>query len=289
VPYIPGSTLGGRRVDLGALALGAVDGAGIAWHLQELEGWDSPEVRAEYAPREADHGAWASPVYLSQRPITLAGKIAAPNLAALDGAIEQLIAASALTDTVMTVYESTPKQTVVRRSGKPLIRLVTDRVAEYSLLMTAGDPRRYSTVLQSQSTGLPSVTGGLTLPITLPLSISTTVTGGAFILSNEGSIATRPIFTIEGPAASPIIACSGPDSTVMQLAYSDTLGAGDSLVIDCDAHTVVLNGTVSRRRYLSAPLGWPEILPDSTLAVQWSAVAYDPDALLTGTCRAAWM
>jgi hypothetical protein len=40
--------------------------------LQTLEGWDSPEIRAEFQDREADHGAWASPVYLGSRPITLA-------------------------------------------------------------------------------------------------------------------------------------------------------------------------------------------------------------------------
>lgn len=289
MPYVAGNTLGGRRADLGTLALGAVDDAGVAWHLQELEGWDSPEVRAESSLREADHGAWLAPVYLGQRPVTLTGKIEALDLASLDGAVEQLISAASLTDTTLTVYETTPKQAVVRRSGKPLVRPITDRIAEYSLLMTAGDPRRYSTVLQSQSTGLPSTTGGLTLPITLPISITTVVTGGAFTLANEGSIATRPVFTIVGPAESPVIACTRLDGTVIQLAYSDTLGSGDELVIDCDAHTAVLNGAVSRRRYLSTLPTWPEILPDSSLAVQWSALAYDAAALLTGTCRSAWM
>lgn len=288
MPYIPGTNLGGRRADLGIVPLGAVDGAGVAWHLQELEGWDSPEIRAGFSERDADHGSWASPVYLSHRPITLAGKIEASDLGALDGAIDQLTAAVALTDTVLVVYETVPKQATVRRSGKVLVRPITDRIAEYSLLLTAADPRRYATTLQSQSTGLPSVSGGLTLPATLPWTISTTVTGGAFTLTNDGSIATRPVFTVVGPADSPVIACTQPDGTVIQLAYSSTLGSGDTLIIDCDAHTVSLGG-VSRRRYLSALPYWPEILPASTLSVQWSAASYDPSALLTGTCRSAWM
>lgn len=287
MPYIPGSTLGGRRVDLGAVSLGAVDGAGVAWHLQELEGWDGSDMRSEYQARESDHGAWDQPVYLSHRPITLAGRIEAPDLASLDAAIEQLIAATALTDTLLTVYESIPKQAVVRRSGKPLIRPETDRIAAYSLLVTARDPRRYSTTLQSESTGLPSTTGGLTVPVTLPISLSTVITGGAFTLINDGSMATRPLFTITGPAASPVLVCTRPDGATTQLAYSDTLGVGDVLIIDTDAHSVTLNGTVSRRRYLSGD--WPEILPTSSLAVQWDAVVYDADALLTGTCRSAWL
>jgi hypothetical protein len=289
VPYVPSTTLGGRRVDLGALTLGAVDDASVAWHLQDLEGWDSPEVRADYQEREADHGSWGSQVYLSARVLSLAGKIEAPNLAALDGAMEQLRSAASLTDTTLVVYESTAKQVTVRRSGKVLIKVITDRVAEYSVLVTAGDPRRYATTLQSQSTGLPSVTGGVTLPITLPITISTTSTGGGFTLSNAGTISTRPMFTLVGPAALPVITATRPDGAIYQLAYSQTLGAGDTLVIDTAAHSVVLNGTVSRRPFISAQPSWPEILPGSSLSVRWTASAYDPAALLTGTCRSAWM
>lgn len=159
--------------------------------------------------------------------------------------------------------------------------------ATYSALVTAPDPRRYSTVLQSQTTGLPSVTGGLTLPVVLPITFSTTSTGGAFTLINEGSIATRPTFTVTGPAATFVISCTRPGGSITQLTYSDSIGVGDTLIIDTDAHTVMLNSTVSRRRYLSGT--WPEILPGSSLSVQWSALAYDAAAMLTGTCRSAWM
>lgn len=287
MPYIPGTDLGGRRVDLGAVPLGGVDSAGIAWHLQELEGWDAPEMRSQYSEREADHGAWASPVYLSQRPITLAGKIEAPDLATLDAAVDQLLAAASLTDTTLIVYESTPKQATVRRSGKPLVRPITDTIAAYSLLVTAADPRRYSTTLQTQSTGLASITGGMSLPITLPLSITAGTASGQITLSNVGTFPTRPIFTIDGPVSDPIITVQYPDTTVRQLTYSDDIALGDELVINTDAHTAVLNGTVSRRRYLSGQ--WPEIPAGATVTVQWTASSYDAAALLTGTCRSAWI
>ena len=48
MPYLPGTSLGGRRVDLGSVSLGMVDAGGVAWHLQELEGWDGSDLRAEY-------------------------------------------------------------------------------------------------------------------------------------------------------------------------------------------------------------------------------------------------
>jgi hypothetical protein len=264
-----------------------VDAAGVAWHLTEMQGWDSPDQRAEYTPREADHGAWAAPVYLSQRPITLAGKIETSGLAALDSAMDQLIAACALTDTTLTVYETTPKQATVRRSGSPLLRPITDRIAEYSLLVTAADPRRYSTTLLSQSTALPSVTGGLTLPVTLPVTISATTVAGSITLTNSGSMATRPTLTIAGPVTTPTIVAALPGGSVTQIAYGATLQAGDVLVIDSAARTVVLNGTASRRLYFSGT--WPEIPAGSSVTYSWSSPVYDPSALLTGTCRSAWL
>lgn len=287
--YIPGQQLAGRTATLGGITLGAVDAGGIAWTLDRdgLQGWDGTDVRTEYSERTSDHGSWAGPTYLTHRVITLTGKIVAPDLAALDVAVEQLLAAASLTDTLLTVAESIPKQALVRRSGRPLVRLETDRIASWSLLLTAADPRRYSTTLQSQSTALPSVTGGLTLPITLPITISTTTVAGSFILTNAGSIATRPVLTITGPVTTPAIVASLPDGSVRQLTYSDTLASGDVLVIDCGARTAVLNGSVSRRRYLSGQ--WPEIPPGSQATFQWSAASYSPSALLAGTCRAAWM
>lgn len=279
--------LGNRPVTLGSLALLSTDDSGVDWVVTDVKGWDSAGVRAEMAPRQADHGAWASPVYLDSRPITITGSLDAPDTASRDAAVEQLKAAVSLTDTLLTVGETTPKQAVVRRSGPPLVELQGPYGATYSVLVTAPDPRRYSTVLQSQTTGLPSVTGGLVLPITLPITFSTTSTGGAFTLTNEGSIATRPTFTVTGPAANFVISCTSPDGEITQLTYSDSIGVGDTLVIDTDAHTVMLNGTVSRRRYLSGT--WPEIQPESSLSVQWSALAYDAAAMLTGTCRSAWM
>ncbi|GAA3384511.1 hypothetical protein [Streptomyces racemochromogenes] len=279
--------LGSRPVTLGSLQLSISDDSGVDWVVTDLQGWSSPGVRAEASPRQADHGSWPAPVYLDARPITIVGSIEAQTESARDAAVEQLIAAVALEDTILTVAESIPKQVTVRRSGDVLVQLEGPYNASYSLMVTAYDPRRYSTTLQTQSTGLPSVTGGLTLPISMPISFATTITGGAFTLINDGSIGTRPVFTVQGPAVNPIIVCTHPDGTVDQLSYAATLVLGDTLVIDTAAHSVTLNGTVSRRRYLSG--SWPEIGPTSSLAVQWSALAYDAAALLTGTCRSAWM
>lgn len=287
--YIPGTDIDGRQATLGTLRFGAVDSSGVAWFLQTLEGWDSPEVRAELQDREADHGSWASPVYLGSRPISLAGTVEAPDRSSLDSALDQLYAAVALTDTTLTVWEATPNQAVVRRSGKVLAQYVTDRTATWSVMVTAADPRRYSTTLQSGFTGLPTTTGGLTPPITFPITFSATTVSGQIGAANPGSMDTRPILTIAGPVVAPVVSALYADGTVRQLAYSLDLASGDVLVIDTDAHTVMLNGSVSRRRFMTVASGWPTIPARSAVNYQFQSSTYNGTAMLTATWRSAWM
>lgn len=283
----PGSSLGGVRIQLGDLVLNQVDASGVAWYCGTLQGWDAPDVRGDWTEREADHGAWAPPVYLGARPITLAGTLSAPDRPSLEAAMDTLRAAVSLTDTTLTVWESVPKQATVRRSGQLLITYATDQVATYSAMVTAGDPRRYAVDLSTGSTGLPSTTGGLTPPLTPPITMSAVTVAGEIDVSNAGTFPTRPVLTVTGPVTQPRIAALYPDGTVAQLAYADTLGTGDQLVIDTDAHTVTLNGTASRRRYLSGD--WPEIPAGGSAAVQFRASSYNSSALLTATWRSAWL
>lgn len=285
-----GQDLGGVWVDLGAIPLGRVDSVGVAWGLQSFDGWDSAEVRSEYSDREADHGSWVSPAYLGSRPMTLAGTVTAPDRTSLEDALERLRTATALTDTTLVVYElASPKQTTVRRSGKPLMAYVTDRIATYSVLVTAADPRRYSTTLQSGTTGLPSTTGGLAFPITFPVTFSATTVSGQIGAVNSGSIETRPILTIAGPVVAPTVSALYPDGTVRQLIYSLDLASGDTLTIDTDAHTVLLNGSVSRRRFMSVPSGWPTIPAGASVSYQFQSSTYNASAMLTAQWRSAWM
>ncbi|MCA1841914.1 MAG: phage tail family protein [Actinobacteria bacterium] len=288
--YTPGQVLAdGLRVDLGSVQFGAVDEAGVAWRVgaEGLQGWDSAEVRAEMAQREGDHGAWPAPVWLGERPVTVAGTITAPDRDALDAAIEALLEAAALDDTVLVVHEAVAKQATVRRSGKPLVQRLTDRVASFSVMMTAADPRRYGTTLHSQVTMLPSSSGGLAVPITPPFTVTATVTSGDITAVNDGSFGTRPVFLVAGPVQQPRVVTQYPDGTIRVLAYSQNLASGDQLVIDTDAHTAILGGTATRRRFLSGQ--WPEIPPRTSVTFGFRAAVYDPSATLTAQWRSAWI
>jgi hypothetical protein len=76
---------------------------------------------------------------------------------------------------------------------------------------------------------------------------------------------------------------------VIPMTYSQDLGTGDRLVIDVGAKTVLLNGDVSRRRFLALPLGWPVIPPESTVSFRFTAATYNSTALLTVRWRSAWI
>ncbi len=288
MPYTPGTTLDGLNATLGSVALGTVDSAGVAWVLQSLEGWDSPEVRAEFTDREGDHGAWGSPVYLGSRPITLAGVIIAPSQALLEQAMEQLRAAAALSDALLPVWETISKQAMVRRSGKPLLQYLTDTRASFSVMVTAEDPRRYSTTAQSGTTGLPVTTGGITFPVTAPFAFASSGATGTIAAANAGTMETRPVLTVAGPVVAPLVSALYADGSVRQLVYSQTLQSGEQLVIDTDARTVLLNG-VSRRRFMSVPQGWPTIPASSTVTYQFQSSTYSASASLTAAWRSAWM
>lgn len=288
MPYTPGQLLDGLQADLGSIPFGRVDGVGVAWTLQDMQGWDSTDVRSDLQQREGDHGAWQAPTYLVERPVSLSGTIVAPDRATLDDALERIRTAASITDTTLTVYESIPKQATVRRSGKTLLQYVTDTLASYSVMVTAPDPRRYATELQSGTTMLPSSSGGLTLPYTLPYTISAVVVAGQIDALNSGSFETRPLLKIDGPVSQPQILALMPDGSVRVLAYSQDLATGEQLVIDTDTHSVILNGQASRRRFMSAIGPWPVIPPGETVSFQFRGATYNPTGMLTAQWRSAW-
>lgn len=282
----PGYQFTDLLVQLGGVTFGEVDTAGTHWHCATIDGWDSPDVRTTITQREADHGAWQGPVYLNERVITLAGKLVAPDRATLDASIDQLLVAAGLTDTVLTVHETIPKQAVVRRSGKVLAQRLTPTVLDYSVQVTAGDPRRYATTDTTVVLRLPSITGGLAFPVMFPASFPATVVAGDQVITNQGTMQARPHMVINGPVSQPLIAVTGPDGTAGSLLYSGDIAAGDWLDLDCDGHTAYYNSVASRRALISG--AWPVLDPGQS-QISFRAGAYSATATLTVIYRSAWM
>jgi hypothetical protein len=282
----PGYILGGLRIQLGDLVLNTVDAQGVGWYCASMDGWDSPDTRTTLTEREADHGAWAGPVYLQERVVTLAGKAYAPSPDGVFGAVEQLKTANSLGDQTLTVYETVPRQLTVRRSGKLLAQRLTDQVVDWSIQMTAADPRLYATTQTVTTLRLPSVTGGLQFPATFPVEFDATVIAGDTTITNDGTIDARPTIVINGPVSQPLVTVTDPDGTAMSLLYGGDIAAGDWVVLDCDAHTAYYNGVASRRALVSGD--WPTLLPGAS-GLSFRAGAYSATATCTITYRSAWM
>lgn len=150
------------------------------------------------------------------------------------------------------------------------------------------DPLIYSggvSGLHTATTGLPSSSGGLIVPFTVPFIIGATVTAGRIQITNAGTAPTALQLRIDGPVQEPRVTLQTPTGP-QTLRYHDTLLAGQWLDIDTKARTVLLNGAVSRRGLVSGD--WPLLSP-GTWELAFDAANFDADALLTVTWRDAWI
>lgn len=68
-----------------------------------------------------------------------------------------------------------------------------------------------------------------------------------------GTAPSRPVITIRGPATNPVVTFRNSNgATVQTFSLTITLISGDTLVVDCDALTIRLNGATSRMDALTS-------------------------------------
>lgn len=126
-----------------------------------------------------------------------------------------------------------------------------------------------------------SLTGALTIPFT----IGATVESGQVALNNPGNTSGPAVIRIDGPCVGPVVTHS---ETGRSLVFSDAmaLGAGEYLLIDMEAHTVLANGQASRDGYITKR-GWSVLRPgDNTWA--FTARQFNSQARLTVTAVPSW-
>lgn len=227
-----------------SIPLGAVDGNGIAWLINKLEGWDGPDVQGGgVIPRSGDHGAISAPQYYAARNMTLTLTAMAPTQALRDLARALLQQAVPVSDLAVFTYdEPIPKQAQVRRSGK-VTETYSDRCAvQFAVGLVAPDPRKYGA--QVMDTGLvnasPTTGIGIVFPAVFPVTFPAQPPGGSVLITNVGTFETRPVITVSGPVTAPSLlnATTGQTVSWSQL----TLGPGDALVADFNARQATLNG-----------------------------------------------
>ena len=271
-----------------AIDFGSVDGNGVAWIWQKIQGWDSPPSVGQVIQRSADHGGWPAPSYYGPRIITLTVMASAPTQALRDAARAELQQAFPVNDLAMLVYnEPVPKLAYVRRNASAAITesypTLTDVV--FSVPLVAPDPRKYATTPQTVSLVVPApIVNPLALPFSLPVSFPGNIppSDTSVTALNVGTFETRPTITVTGPITSPAIVNA---VTGQQVSFTGlTLGSTDQLTLDMDNRQASLNQNFQATDVSSA---WWVLEPGST-QVYLDGVT-SGGATLTMQYQSAWV
>lgn len=261
------------------------DSNGIAWIIQKLEGWDSPQVSGQVIQRAADQGAYPAAQFYGPRTMTLTLRASAPDQYTRDLAralLQQVVPVNDLC--TFTYNEPIPKVAYVRRSGQ--IPEQYDNLLEvvFSIVMVAPDPRKYSTTIYNTQSTAASAPGLTTIPMTIPAALSAGVAPGIIQCFNPGTYETRPDAIIRGPIVGPAISLVSTGQTVSWQSPDITLRSGDIMVVDFDARQAFLNGV-----YVAADVksGWFVLNPGQNQVAL--TAASNSGGQLTMVYQAAWI
>lgn len=270
-------------VSVGGINLMSVDDFGVMWFLDRFTGWGAPGGTLTAKQRARAAGAWAGLSYSKQRTLVLGGVCTAPSQEAASAALDRLIDECSLDDVTLTVSEAGRlRWCTVRRDGEVIPSWINSRQFRWSVQLVALDPRKMSAPLTG-STGLPSSTGGLTIPFTVPFAINSTVVSGQVNLTNPGNETGPVLMRIDGPCVGPVVTHVGSGLRLV-FASSLTLGAGEFLLIDMEAQTVLAQGQSSRSMWVTSR-GWSGFEPGLNT---WSfAAASGTSGTLTVTATPA--
>jgi hypothetical protein len=272
----------GASVTLGGQGLTGTGSDGTNWFVFDpIAGWDGSSASSlQLTQKTRAPGGWTGPRNLTPRHLTLSGMIDAPTVDAAEAANAAIVAAVGLDGSVLTVARGTQAwSATVYRQGEVDITAVTDTRFGYSLDLVCPDPRKFLAALTG-STGLPSSSGGVTVPLVVPVVVSSTTVTGTVSLTNPGNAVGPVVVRIDGPCNGPKITHVG---TGLQLVFQSSLvlAAGEWLEVDMEAQTALANGQASRNSFITGR-GWSGFEPGVNTWLVDSA-AYNSSALFTVT------
>lgn len=285
VPLQPGPPLGqpGSLLPYQFLYNGLLMGPGTSFGINKIEGLaDLPTMRSSDFTRPRDHGEFQGIDLLAGRDVTVEFFVTAPpGYSSLQAALLDL--ATALTTPLPAFPGATTESALVfqlpggldqmqvnvrpRKRAVPIdVPYSSSQIATATAMFHATDPRVYSSTVQSFTIPLPTPAGGLTFPLTFPISFGALANVQAILAHNGGNFETRPVAFISGPCVNPRIS---NDSTGQQLQFNLTLQPTDTLVVYFDSHAVLLNPTstdpgASRRASLVNGSSWWTFPPGTT-------------------------
>jgi hypothetical protein len=219
--------------------------------------------------------------------MTIEGLIIAPTHAALLDAEDRLNAAVTLEQFQMiVVHDDRLRNVMVQRHGEVIPTPITDKVASYSVLVVAKDPRKYGDLVTA-TTLLPSSSGGLVFPATVPVTFTGVSNTGTVRVNNPGNTQAPVWLRVDGPipAGGWTITHVGKKQS-LTFATSLALAAGEFVTVDMERREVLAQGQSARAGYVTSR-GWFSLDPgDNDIA--FSAANYSSTASLTVSTKPAW-
>lgn len=288
-------------VDAGALITAEyeVEWRGVLWGwpasyaaVTNLDGWLSYELRGSNIDRPLRHGSYPGLKRMGERTIeveltsmtddpTVLAAIRAATVPDEDPVEEPLAIWAGTTE---------PQRVMARLERRAIPTDFEWSVGHHrcALQWVATDPRRYSIAeYTSGMVGLPAPgIGGLSFPLSFPLSFGTPGIPGVITVTNAGEAVTWPTYTVTGPVTGPVIT-NTTSGKVLQWASSFELAAGQTMVVDTDSRSVVVDG-VARRDALQVADWGPLLLGDNVIVFNGSG-SYDPAAGLVIKWRSSWV
>jgi hypothetical protein len=206
-PYLTGLKLN-EDIVLGNLTLNKIDSNNIVWVCTDLEGWwNLPEPEFPELTRGWGDGSYDSVGRYASRLITLEGSFLTQSPDQVEVARQTLLDAVNLVykGSNLIVYETTPKVSFVRLSGRPEIISAKARGRhDFSIGLKAADPIKYqylsntynTLTLSSGASNTIANSGNIKTPVIFELS--GTITGGTITNTYTNSLGASVIETIGG-------------------------------------------------------------------------------------------
>lgn len=270
----------------GGVTLGGTDANGVEWFFLDIDGWGGTQSSVSATQKTGGEGAFVTPAFHQPRTLTVTGAIFAPNRPALIAAKDTLNGTGIQKMPLTVVEGGISRYVYAMRQSDVHYKETSDVSVEFSIQFLCPDYRKFDSAVLTASTGLPSSSGGLSIPFTIPFAISSTISSGICTLTSAGNTPGPVTCRFNGPLVAPQVTHTDASGNVLVWASSITLAATDVLSVNMDdgARTVILNGTAPRDQYTTSRQ-WPMFTPGVNV---WSFAAQSGSGLLTVTASAAY-
>lgn len=272
---------------LNGLAFGAGSSYPLTAPVKGLPG--GPGIRQASAMRPQQDGAYGGTGFYGDRQLTFSGVIVNPAggwgpLRDLEADLTVALMPKAPTLLELALEDGRTLQANVRAASPiTIVERNVSTLADWQAQLVADDPRLYDGNLGSSTAAVATAGGaGLTFPMATPITFGSSPLGGEVTAVNDGTVPTPWVATFDGPLTN--FTFEHVEAGRLMTFDGDLL-AGDTLEVDADAHTVLLNGTASRYDWLRYP-NWFLLTPGlNTLRVTASVGTGG----VTVEWRSAWL